>query len=1167
MTERVRAVRRRTVTSSLPVQAHGERKLVTILFADLAGYTKLSASLDPEEVYRFLRHEIIELQRIVEGFDGTVPQVMGDGFMAVFGVPVVHENDAERAVRAALAVRDHVRSRNADRRGLQFPEVHAGVNSGEVMVAPSDEASGFAVIGDAVNTASRLADLAPGDVVLVDQETRRLTAGSIRYGVRRIRHAKGKPGLVTYEALGAHAGPGSRREGPWTSAVFVDRESVLDRVRAELEGAVAGRRGRSLLILGEPGAGKSRLAMEVGGRVDATVLTGRCPPFGQRLPLQALAEALGAAIDVRPGLPDEEIRRRVERFARSAASSDGARSFARRLRLLLGLEAESGRSREFVIEAGQAARQAIEAIAASRPALIVLDDLQWADQDLLRLIADMRRSPVEAPVVVLGLARSELRLRGVPRVELRAMDRDAMRVLVDHVLGPAVAEEVLRPVLSRAEGNPLFLEESVGMLVEGGVLVRDEGNWRIADTERFEAVPTTIRLLIGERLDGLPHQEKRVLQDAAVCGEATWDELIEHVSTAPDPRRALTSLERRGLVHRRDDSRIQGAVEYEIKHSLIRDVAYQQLPRAERSQRHLEIADWLRTQERRTSRQPVAAIAHHYEQAWVLSRSRTAGSALAPAVPRRAVEYLLRWADQVVVYQARLAAALYERAIRVARDAGDAVAPRMMARALIGFGESLVEMGRHAEAESPVAEARTIALASGDRRLEGRALLVAGRLSSDLGSIRPARRLLQRALSLFHEEGDLRGQAWAHHRLSETWSRTDYRKEIDYLRRAYRLFARAGDRWGRSVASQDLAYLLTTEGGKEFDRWYLGALRLMRDEDDLRSRSSMLRTLGYVSFYRGENREAIRAVREARPLAVAAGDPYAEADTLLIEASAAYSTSSPQEIEAIVRRLLDLARLTRSTRLQALALLAGVRAPLRSGKPQLSKERLRRGLGLLRERGVHLEMAEAHLAAAQLHLERGWFPGVSAEARQAGAVAARNGWVLWQPIVPMLEGRASLGAGRVRDAARQLGVAVGGASALRATGTMDLASSLLVQANLLDGLDPAADELSRTADLEVTATVRENEGIRALRDGDPEGAFEAFGLAADARSSMGHTVWLARSLGLAAEAASRLGRTRSIRMLERRADVVLGSIGAPTRFRERTLRPLARGLNQVAEPR
>ena len=1159
LTRQVRPSGRRTRAGGLPVQEHGERKLVTILFADLTGYTKLSATLDPEEVYRFLRQEIVALQRVVEGFGGTVPQVMGDGFMAVFGVPVTHENDAERAVRAALAVRNHVRALNESRPGLRFPDVHAGVNSGEVMVAPSEETSGFAVIGDTVNTASRLADLAAGGIVLVDEVTRDRTARAIRYGAVRVRHAKGKPDLATYEALAVRPGSRSRPARPWTSALFVDREPALLRVAAELEEASRTGRSRLLLVVGEPGGGKSRLAAELGRRADALVLTGRCVPFGQRLPLHALAEALGAAVGIPPGASTQEGRRALDRFARSASPRGGTRPFAHRLRILFGLGATSAQSRESVFDAAQAARQAIEALGRKRPALIVLDDLQWADEDLLRLFVDLGRIPMEAPAVVLGLARADLRLRGVPRVELEALDGDAMRELAAHVLDRAVGEEVLRPMLARAEGNPLFLEESVGMLVEAGALVRDDAGWHVADADRIRAVPTTIRLLIGERLDGLPAPEKRVLQDSAVSGEATWDRLIERISDVPNPSRALRSLERRGLLHRRAESRIPGAVEFEIKHSLIRDVAYEQLPRAERSRRHLEIAEWLREQDSTTARRPVATIAHHYEHAWLLGRSRTTGSSLPPEVARRAVEYLLRWADQAVVYQARLAASLYERAIRIARDAGDAVPPKMLARALIGFAESLVEMGRHGEADRPASEARTIAAAAGDARLEGRALLVAGRLASDLGKIRAARQLLQRALTLFRAEGDVRGQAWAHHRLSETWSRTDYRREIDYLREAHRLFVRGGDRWGRSVAAQDLAFLLTTEGGAEFERWYTEAWRLVRDEEDLRSRSSVLRTWGYVSFYRGEMREAIHSVREARPLAIEAGDPYAEADTLLIEASAACATSSPHEVEALVQRLLELARLTRSTRLHALALLAGVRAALRAGKPQLAKERLRRALGLLRERGVRLEMAEAHLTSALLHLDRGWLPGVAPEAKRAGAVAARSGWVLWQPLTSMLVGRASLGAGRPREATRQLHAAVRQASALRATGTLDLSSALLVQALLLDGREAPQEELSQIADLDVEATARENEGLRALRAGDPSRASESFARAEAARSTTGSSAWLARTLAFGAESARRSRDRRALGRLERHAESVLDAIGAPARSRGSLLRPVLDG--------
>src|SRR5512132_3373924 len=178
----------------------GERKLVTILFADLSGYTALSERLDPEEVYSFLRPGMLELQAIVDSFGGSVPQIQGDGFMAVFGVPRAHEDDAERAVRAALACRDHVRALNVGRAGLSFPDVHAGVNSGEVMVGRSDEPSGFAVVGDTVNTASRLADLARAGQIVGDERTRNRTLHVVRYGPRRLRTAKGKAApIATFE--------------------------------------------------------------------------------------------------------------------------------------------------------------------------------------------------------------------------------------------------------------------------------------------------------------------------------------------------------------------------------------------------------------------------------------------------------------------------------------------------------------------------------------------------------------------------------------------------------------------------------------------------------------------------------------------------------------------------------------------------------------------------------------------------------------------------------------------------------------------------------------------------------------------------------------------------------------------------------------------------------
>ena len=376
--------------SGSPSGQREERKLVSILFADLTGYTALTESLDPEEVYGFLRPGILELRRVVEDFGGTVPQIMGDGFMAVFGVPRAHEDDAERAVRAALAVRDHARSLGQARRDVAFPEVHAGVNSGEVIVVPADERAGFAVIGDIVNTASRLADLAPPGCALVDQRTRKGTAHAIRYGPRRVIRAKGKSeGLVAYEAIEARLFPVERRA--ITTTAFVDREHQLARLDLEFRSAERDGDARVLMVTGDPGVGKSRLASELRERWTATVLTGRCAPFGPRQPLHALTLAVTEAAGVVPAESARAQRSRMEHLARRLAAREGSAAMLRDLRLLIMLAGgRADRTPTSLHDAVRATQSVVEGLARSGPIVIVLDDLQWADGDRHRAL----RSPV-----------------------------------------------------------------------------------------------------------------------------------------------------------------------------------------------------------------------------------------------------------------------------------------------------------------------------------------------------------------------------------------------------------------------------------------------------------------------------------------------------------------------------------------------------------------------------------------------------------------------------------------------------------------------------------------------------------------------------------------------------------------------------------------------------
>lgn len=1134
-----------------PVAARGERKLVSVLFADLTGYTALAASLDPEEVYGFLRPTLASLERIVEDFGGTVVFVAGDGFMAVFGVPVAHEDDAERAVRAALASRDHVRELNVGRDGFRFPEVHAGINSGEVIVAPSEEALGFKVIGDTVNTASRMADLAPGGRVVVDADTRARTAHAIRYGPRRLRKAKGKKHpLQTYEALGSRAASqADRRIG-----VFVDREDARAELDRELDAAVREGRSRLLIVSGDPGIGKSRLAAEFCRErsVDA-VLMGRCLPFGQRLPLQALAEAIAGAAGTTVDAPPDEANAAVERLARRVRTGLRARTLAADLRTLIGLPEGRSAPRTSIGDAIRAVRAVMEWLAATRPLVVVLDDLHWADPDLRAMMEDLRRSPWEGPILFLGLARPVAWLRPFPASGLAGLDHGSMRELLHAALGGEIPGHAIQTSISRADGNPLFLEESIGMLVEAGVLVRDGDDWRLTDRKRLDAVPSTIRLLIAARIDGLLPEEKHVLQDASVCGTATWDGLIRDLSDVPDHDQALRSLVARDLLRSSEETTFPGTREYAFKHILIRDVAYDSLPRSERARRHLAVAGWLR-KEGRSRPDLLASLAHHYEQSWRLSLSKT-GPGPDPAVARSAVRYLTRWAERTKRTQARAAEEIYARALDVAEGSGDAVDPSVTTRLLVGRAECLIEMGRHREAVLDAGRGRDLAEKQGDRTLLAHALLALGRSESDVGRMTPARRVLQHARSLFEAEGDLKGQGWAMHRLSETWGRVDYQRMIEDLREAHRLFTMARDRSGRSTVAQDLAYLLSPMGGKEFRRWYEAARRLVEDEGDLRSRAGLLRTWGVFSYYRGDHVEALRLMEEARPLAADAGDRYAEADALVIAATATAIAGDPHEAESLSSEALALSKELESARVRATALLAGALAALRRADPTAASNRLRRAKSAVANQRIRLLVGEIALMEALLSLDRGAWDLVDKPARLVRQEVRMHGWTLLEPLSALLIGRARLGAGRQKEAISLLGRAVEEAQPIDVGGTLALAEALREQAVLLAGREPFTAPRPQSQEPEVQAVEMQNRGIASLLRGDAVAAGAAFGEATDSWSARGFSSWLARALAMQAAASRSAGDARTAKDLDRRAEQVLDRLRCPARQRASILDP------------
>ena len=366
----------------------------------------------------------------------------------------------------------------------------------------------------------------------------------------------------------------------------------MAKLHAELRATKRSGRPRVVVVSAEPGLGKTRLAEEFARRLSGvTVLSGRCAAFGQRRPLAALADAVGSAVDLEGrGARSHDVA--LARLARRISGGDSA-ALARDLSLLLGVGQPVGRRPDAVEGAVRAARAALEYLATERPVLVIIDDLHWADADLIRTIESVHGGPWRGPILFLCLSRPEVSIEGVATVLLEPLDEHASLVMAERVLGADVPP-LLGELLSRAGGNPLYLEESLGMLADAGSLVQESGGWRVARPEDVANVPTTIRLLIAARLDGLPPEDKRVIQDASVAGDVVWDLLLDEVSDVEDVRASIRSLETRDLFRKRRTSRVPGAVEVRTEARADPRCRLRVASSGVRVERHLEIASWLR---------------------------------------------------------------------------------------------------------------------------------------------------------------------------------------------------------------------------------------------------------------------------------------------------------------------------------------------------------------------------------------------------------------------------------------------------------------------------------------------------------------------------------------------------------------------------------------------
>jgi class 3 adenylate cyclase len=603
--------------SSLVQAAPERRKTVTLLFCDVSGSTALGERFEAESLREVMLRYFDEMRAVIERHSGTVEKFVGDAVMAVFGVPVAHEDDALRAVRAAAGMLERLETLNDEFVGRFGSGIglRIGVNTGEVVAGDVSLGETF-VSGDAVNVAARLEQTAGVGEVLLGELTYRLTRQAVTVEPIEPLALKGKENPVpAYRLIGVAEG-GSARVGH-AGAAFVGRRSELAALRGELTAAVESRSCRLVTVLGQPGIGKTRITAEFLRSVEgqARHLTGRCLSYGDGITYWALGEIVREAAGLRKEDPASTARAKIEAVLADTGEAD---LVAGLLVQAMGLEAGSGATGEIA----WAARRLFEALARERPLVVAIEDLHWAEEALLELVEELP-ALAHGPILVLCLTRPELleerpawpgavfRLEPLP-------DGDAAHLIETVIGGAGLDAEAQARVLEAAAGVPLFVEELLAILVEDGLVRRaPDGRWLAHGRLAEFTIPPTIEALLAERLDRLESRQRNLLEDGAVEGQLFHlGALLSLAAEAAEPATALLAeLALRELVQPASPSFVD-EVAYRFRHILIRDAAYRGLPKKARAELHETYARWLNAKVGQRATEYEEILGYHVEQAY-----------------------------------------------------------------------------------------------------------------------------------------------------------------------------------------------------------------------------------------------------------------------------------------------------------------------------------------------------------------------------------------------------------------------------------------------------------------------------------------------------------------------------------------------------------------------
>jgi class 3 adenylate cyclase/tetratricopeptide (TPR) repeat protein len=898
-----------------------ERRLITAVFTDVVGSTATAESMDPEDVHNRLQPYFELVRRELQRYGGTLEKYIGDAVVAMFGAPVVHEDDPERAVRAALAIRDRLHDLNESDDWLDL-SIRIGVNTGEALLVMGSNPSleyGMAA-GDAINTAARIQSAAPVNGVMVGELTYQATRDVIEYEEAEPIAAKGKsepvPVWVAVRPLEV-AERGRAVEGH-----LVGRDSELEQLLAVWEAVRRERRPGLAFVTGLAGIGKSGLLHEFAARIsgDGDAHWGGCLPYGEGITYWPIMDVVKDAAGILQSDDTDAIATRLGALLESFGSDDleELRTMAAAISNLLGV-ATTPRGTYQAEQITQAElhwgiRRVLQLLARQRPVALMLEDLHWAEPTLVELVQFLLEEHEDVPLLVIASGRPEAAeanpglVRSSDRacsLQLEGLTDEGARALLRELLGSdeLASAPAADTLLRTAGGNPLFLEETVQALRDAGML--DEEGWHLPADAAELPTPTSLQGLIGSRLDRLARAEKRLAQNASVVGTVFWPGAVTHLQggTGLDPELVgrIRSLEQRDLVRQHELSTVAGELEYAFKHILIRDVAYGQLPKGRRMELHLRFAEWVRAL---PTEEFIEIVAWHLERSCKLA-AEVARTPVEPPIAE-AVEALCAAAEKAKRREGwREAERYFARALELVGDDEDLALELRIRRsgALIGLGkvkealelalptkdqaleagqlelaaEAMMTLchiahrqGRAADADGLVAELQAIASQIGERRLQLRARFMFAAVKGDMeGAFEEALAELGHGIAIAEEIDDVPLLVEGH------------------LRRGFIL--------------QNIGEL--ERAAAEFER----SASLAADLGSTRDEARATMPLAFIRYLRGDLDEAERLGEQTRGWLERTGETFFQIQNLIALGKYALARSDPVAAEARFREALPLA--------------------------------------------------------------------------------------------------------------------------------------------------------------------------------------------------------------------------------------------------------------------